>query len=253
MLIIQKTEQQMIDNYCITCLKIGDKFTSDYVNKLYTMVRHQTDAPFFCFTDNSEGIINDVNIVDIDLSNYSTWKTWPGYGPHYGWWPAWYKICLFSAPELEKFERKIFFDLDVIIHGNIQPILHHDENFSTIYSKWKGVKFKLKNPTNSIYNSSVMVWKNNKSVYDYWMKKPRIFTEIYHGPDNFCHNEGIKRTPLPNICYSYRDGCKPDQENSLIMREEYALAILHQEPKNHQLDLKEHPIVEYWNGKKPLL
>ena len=87
----------MIDNYCITCLKIGDKFTSDYVNKLYTMVRHQTDAPFFCFTDNPEGIIDGVNVVLIDVSEYLTWKNW---------WAAWYKLFLFVAPELKKFDRK---------------------------------------------------------------------------------------------------------------------------------------------------
>lgn len=249
----------MTDNYCITCIKIGNKFTSEYVNKLYTMIRHQTDAPFFCFTDTPDGIIDNVNIVPIDISEYSSWNDWEkrtsasGFDPYYGWWPAWYRICLFAAPELEKFDRKIYFDLDVIIHGNIQPILTHDENYAQIRATWKGIKQRLQNPTNSIYNSSVMVWKNNRPLYDYWAKDAKKYTEMYHGPDNFCQNEGIKRTSLPNICYSYRDGYKPNQENSLIMREEYALAILHQEPKNHELDPKEHPIVEYWNGKKPLL
>lgn len=242
--IIQKTEQRMTDNYCITCLKVGDKFTSDYVNKLYTMVRYQTDAPFFCFTDNSKGIINDINVISIDVSEYLTWKNW---------WAAWYKLCLFVAPELEKFDRKIFFDLDVIIHGNIQDILEHNDNFSLIYSKWKGVMHKVKYPTKSMFNSSVMIWKDNASIYEYWMKNPKGYVEKYHGTDDFYHNEEIERTPVPSICYSYRDGCKSNQENSLVLREDHALAILHQQPKNHELDVSQHPIVEYWNGKKPLL
>ena len=244
MLTTQKIEQQMIDNYCITCLKIGDKFTSDYVNKLYTMVRHQTDAPFFCFTDNVEGIVDGVNIVSIDVSEYSTWKNW---------WAAWYKLCLFVAPELKQFDRKIFFDLDVIIHGDISSILNHNDNFSLIYSKWKGVMHKVKYPTKSMYNSSVMVWKDNTSIYEYWSKDPKVYVEKYHGTDDFYHNEGIERTPVPSICYSYRDGCKTNQENSLVLRKDHALAILHQQPKNHELNVLQHPIIEYWNGKKPLL
>jgi len=234
----------MIDNICITCLKIGDKFNSEYVNKLYNMVRHQTDAPFFCFTDNHEGINSNINIISINISEYLDWENW---------WAAWYKISLFVAPELEQFDRKIFFDLDVIIHGNINPILHHDDDFSLIYSKWKGVMHKVKYPTKSMFNSSVMVWKDNKSIYEHWSKDPKVYVAKYHGTDDFYHNEGIERSSVPNICYSYRDGCKPDQKNSLVMREDYALAILHQQPKNHELNVNQHPIIEYWNGKKPLL
>ena len=184
---IQKIEQQMIDNYCVACLKIGDKFSSDYVNKLYTMVRHQTNAPFFCFTDNVEGIIDDINVVSIDVSEYLTWKNW---------WAAWYKLSLFVAPELKKFDRKIFFDLDVIIHGNIRDILEHNDNFSLIYSKWKGVMHKVTYPTKSMYNSSVMVWKDNTSIYEYWIKNSKEYVEKYHGTDDFYHNEGIKRTSI---------------------------------------------------------
>ena len=234
----------MTDNICITCLKIGDKFNAEYVNKLYTMVRHQTEAPFFCFTDNPEGIDPNVNVVSIDVSDYLQWENW---------WAAWYKILLFVAPEIEKFDRKIFFDLDVIIHGDIKPILEHSDGFSLIYSKWKGVMHKIKYPDKSMFNSSVMVWSDNKIVYEHWSKDPKGFVAKYHGTDDFYHNEEIVRTPVPSICYSYRDGCKTNQLNSLVMRDDHALAILHQQPKNHELNVSEHPIIEYWNGKQPLL
>jgi len=85
------------------------------------------------------------------------------------------------------------------------------------------------------------------------MKDPKTYVEKYIGPDNFCHNERIERTSISSICYSYRNGCKTNQKNSLILREDHALAIFHQQPKNHELDVSQHPIVEYWNGKKPLL
>ena len=224
-------------SYAITCLKIGDKFTSDYVNRLYSMVRKQTDAPFYCFTDDPEGIEDGPLVEKIDVEEHLSWENW---------WAAWYKLCIFNSPVLEQYDRKIFFDLDVIIHGNIQPILDHDDDFSLIYSKWKGVRHRIDYPHKSMYNSSCMVWKDNKHIYDYWMQSPKEFVEKYHGTDDFYHNEKIKRTALPPISYSYRDGVKPDQKNSLVMREDHALAILHQKPKNHELDFKQHPIVEYW-------
>ena len=67
---------------CITCIKIGDKFDSQYVNKLYNMVRLQTDAPFYCFTDNPTDINPDVIVVDIDVSEYKSWDNW---------WAAWWR------------------------------------------------------------------------------------------------------------------------------------------------------------------
>ncbi len=227
--------KKVTDNYCFTSLKIGDKYDAGYVNKLYNMVRLQSDVPFFCFTDNTDGLNKNIETIDMDVTEYQDW---------YRWWPAWCKILMFN--HLHEFDRKIFFDLDVIIHGDITPILEHDENFSLVYSKWKGVKFKIKNKNKSMYNSSCIVWKDNRDVYEYWNMNAQHFVSLYGGTDDFYHNEKIPRTALPLIFYSYRDGAKPDQLRSFLMREDHAVAILHQEPKNHTLNEDEHPIIKYW-------
>jgi len=222
---------------CITCIKIGDKFDAQYVNKLYNMVRRQTDAPFFCFTDNPSGIKEGVTVVEIDVSKYAQWKNW---------WAAWWKINMFVRPEIQGFKRKLFFDLDVIIHGDITKILEINSPFALVYSSWKGLPFQVKNPTKSLFNSSVIAWDNAKHIYDYWAQDARGFVAKYAGTDDFYHNEKIKRYRLPPIIYSYRDGCAPKQESSLTFRPKMALAILHQRPKNHELDPSVHPIVNYW-------
>ena len=250
-----RIENQVTDNYCFTSLRINSKpkwirgrgcptfyskfsnYSADYVNKLYNMVRRQSNAPFFCFTDDSDGIDSNIIVIKIDVSQYLYWNNW---------WPAWCKILLYNRKELDQFYKKIFFDLDTIIHGDITPIIEHDDNFSLVYSKWRGLPYKMQNPHKSMYNSSCIVWKNNKSIYDYWMKNPRGYVERYMGTDDFYHSEKIKRTALPQIFYSNRQGCSTNQDNSLIMRDDHAVALLHQEPKNHILNIEEHPILEYW-------
>ena len=120
------------------------------------MVRLQSDVPFFCFTDNTDGLNKNIETIDMDVTEYQDW---------YRWWPAWCKILMFN--HLHEFDRKIFFDLDVIIHDDITKLLLHDaksprNNFSLIQSVWRGRTYQMANPTKSLFNSSCMVWKNNK-------------------------------------------------------------------------------------------
>ncbi len=234
---IQRIVKMETSNLCITCIKIGDKFDAEYVNKLYDMVHRQIDVPFFCFTDNTSGIKEGVTVVEIDVTEYSQWENW---------WPAWWKINMFVRPEIQDFKRKIFFDLDVIIHGDITKILESNSPFALVYSSWKGLPFQVKNPTKSMFNSSVIAWDDAKHIYDHWMQDAKGFVAKYAGTDDFYHNEKIKRYRLPPIIYSYRDGCAPRQENCLEFRPSMGLAILHQHPKNHELDPNIHIIARYW-------
>ncbi len=244
---ILRTGEKVIDNYCFTCLKIGDKYSAEYVNKLQDMVRQQSDAPFLCFTDDPTDV--DMPCVSMDVSEYKDWDNW---------WPAWCKILMFNAPQIEGFDRKIFFDLDTIIHGDITPLLLHDynsprNNFSLVRSYWRGSTYQLANPNKSMFNSSCMIWRDNTHIYKKWMEDPIGYVAKYAGTDDFYHNEKIVRRALPPVFYSYREGYL-DQgrkwNEPIFMQKSpaHAVALLHQDPKPHTLDPKEHPIVEYWNG-----
>ena len=235
----------MTDNYCFTCLKIGDKYNADYVNKLESMVRKHSDADFLCFTDDFKGVNAECIILDDKVE-----RDWDN------WWPVWCKIKLFDSPYLRKYDRKIFFDLDIIIHGDISKLLSHDaksprNNFSLIQSTWRGRTYQMANPTKSLFNSSCMMWKDNKKIYEKYMENPKGYVAKYHGTDDFYHNEKIIRKPLPPIFYSYREGykdqCKKWNDSTwLRMSEKHSVAILHQEPKPHTLNIKDHPILAYW-------
>lgn len=94
-------------NY-ILCLKHGDKYNCDYVNKLYKAVSLNCTIPFefVCLTDNAQGIHPDVKILP--LPDYLV-----------GWWC---KPYVFS-PDLPLNGTILYMDLDVIIAGNIDKLL----------------------------------------------------------------------------------------------------------------------------------
>ena len=59
----------------VVCVKWGDKFSHEHVNRLYRMVckNFHTDFRFVCHTDNPEGIHSDVHIIplpDYDLEKF---------------------------------------------------------------------------------------------------------------------------------------------------------------------------------------
>ena len=51
----------------VICIKWGDKYGNDYVNTLYSMVSRNLSLPyrFVCFTDEAEGIRDEVEVKPI--------------------------------------------------------------------------------------------------------------------------------------------------------------------------------------------
>ena len=101
----------MID---VVCLKWGHKFSSEYVNNLFSGIERNSTVPFkfHCFTDNDSGILENITchkLPDLDIT---------------GWW---YKLWLFSNDMPFKLgDRIMFFDLDTLVTGNIDDILEYD-------------------------------------------------------------------------------------------------------------------------------
>ena len=94
-------------NRYVVCLKYGDKYSAEYVNKLYNMVqRHLSlDHEFYCITENSAGLDPNIKLLPLDINP----------DIDIGWW---YKINLFDP----KFPLKgtiLFLDLDIVIFNSI--------------------------------------------------------------------------------------------------------------------------------------
>lgn len=104
----------------VICIKWGDYYSSDYVNKLYDMVIANTTYPidFHCFTDNSDGLNKNIIAKSLPSMNVSQLKY------------AYQKEAGLCDDELGglKGQRVLYFDLDVLIVDNIDSFFEYPED-----------------------------------------------------------------------------------------------------------------------------
>lgn len=138
--------------YNFACVCYGDKYSPEYVQKLYNMVERNTtiDYKFYCFTDlvkihkQVEGNITFQKFPEDDLN---------------GWWN---KMQLFHTNSpLEG--TTLYMDLDVCITDNIDCFFTYkpDMNF---------VGMNDFNPATKGWNSSIMKFKNNAMHDSLWLR-----------------------------------------------------------------------------------
>lgn len=124
----------------VLCVKFGVKYGSDYVEKLRNMVSRHLTVPyeFVCLTDDQRPIEGVRSII------------LPNAGYAKGWW---HKVHMFD-PSLGLRGRILYFDLDVVIHDNIDKLVSkEDSNFYGI----RDFNRKFTPGWNSL-NSSALSW-----------------------------------------------------------------------------------------------
>ena len=144
--------------YYVLCLKHGTKYSSDYVNKLYNMVKRYCtlNVEVVCLTDDSKGI--DTNVTIIPLPGYLT-----------GWWC---KPYMFSK-DLPLNGTILYLDLDIVISGNIDRLfLYKPESWCTIRDFTRKMR-----PAWKKYNSSVVRF-NSGQLNHFWEDFKNDYKEI---------------------------------------------------------------------------
>lgn len=138
----------------VICVRLGNKYGRDYVEKLRNMVARHLTLPyrFNCLTDDQHPI-DGVNSIHLSNQGYS--KMW------------WHKVHLFD-PSLKLEGRVLYFDLDVVIHDNINKLV---DNYKDEFLGIRDFNRKF-NPQWNMLNSSVMSW--NAGYH------PDIFTVFNH-------------------------------------------------------------------------
>ena len=123
----------------IICIKWGDKFSAEYVNRLYAMVSSNLSSPFrfVCFTENSAGIRDEVEIQDLPELDL------PAGAPERGW----RKLTVFKKDFGGLSGTTLFLDLDVVIVGSLDDFFSHSGDFLIAHDK--------KNPNKPEGNSSI--------------------------------------------------------------------------------------------------
>jgi hypothetical protein len=135
------------------CLKWGKKYSSEYVNILYSMVARNYSFPFrfVCFTDDP----TDIDSKKIEIKPLLDTSL-------IGWWG---KISYFKNPLSDITGKVITLDLDIIIVNSINEIV--DFVLENEFSIWKDFF-----PQNG-FNSSIMGFEANKhsDIYENLFKR----------------------------------------------------------------------------------
>lgn len=99
--------------YNVICIKWGDMYSSEYVNRLYRMVQRNTTYPFrfYCFTDNATGLCKEVIPQPMTTLAVKPEENKYAYKKEAG-------LCADDLGGLNG-KRVLYFDLDIVIVGNI--------------------------------------------------------------------------------------------------------------------------------------
>lgn len=135
----------------VLCVRFGTRYGIEYVERLRNMVARNISIPyeFVCLTDDPTPIDGVRNIVMPQQSYPRLW---------------WHKIHMFD-PSLGIRNRIIYFDLDIVIHNNIDKLVNLPDN------KFLGIKDfnRAFHPSWNQLNSSAMSWIGGEHS-DIWEK-----------------------------------------------------------------------------------
>ena len=132
----------------VLCMKWGTTYGSDYVNKLYAMVRANTTGPlrFVCMTDDKTGIRAEVECLPCPEAKIEPYYKNAG----------WRKVSLFGLSDsLYGIDGDwLFIDLDVMVTGNMDGFFEHmPEQPFIVMRNWTQMDKKIGNT--SVYRFRV--------------------------------------------------------------------------------------------------
>lgn len=189
----------------IICIKWGDRYPADYVNRLYNMVKRHTtlDFRFYCFTEDSAGLDGDVIVKPLPELNVAPVDNKYGYRKEAG-------LCDDNLGELNG-QRVLFFDLDVVIVDNIDCFFTYPENDDFfIIDDWKSKK-------GLVGQASCYSWVVGTLGYvkKYFEDHPQeVVEQFYTASQEFLSDQIIKKKGALKFwpdewCRSFRFHCMP--------------------------------------------
>jgi len=230
------------DFITVLCVRFGNKYGPEYVEKLRNMVARHLTIPyeFCCLTDDQHPIEGVRSIIR------------PNEGYTKGWW---HKVHMFD-PNLELKGRVLYMDLDVIIHDNINRLVVGQEK------RFMGIRdFNRKfNPNWNILNSSVMSWPAglHPDIFTTFKTDPKKAQRL-HGdqdwiwqvaksritfwPDRWILSYKWEVRDRSEILYSGIQRTFKSIRNAPIPRD-CSICVFHGDPNPH--DIKDPYVVDNW-------
>lgn len=231
------------ESVTVLCVKFGTKYSRDYVEKLRNMTSRHLTVPyaFTCLTDDNDPIDGVHSIV------------LPNAGYQKGWW---HKVHMFD-PSLGLQGRILYFDLDVIIHNNIDRLV------TTFKNDFLGIQdFNRKFHVNwNSLNSSVMCWTagTQNHIWQKFSDNPKEAMRL-HGDQDWiwkCAKDKIKFWPrdwIQSYKWEVRDRSELTNvngkrnfktvENKSRVHPQCCITVFHGDPK--PVDIHDKFVVDNW-------
>jgi hypothetical protein len=260
--------------YNVICVKWGNKFSADYVNRLSAMVSKNLTLPykFFCLTEDSSGLNSNIKALPLSRPDLEY---------------CWNKLLVFEK-DLPLDGKVIFLDLDVVITGNIDFLFttspeksflglmdwNRPYTFNTSVYRLEVGKFphvieefyegiqngwleKTREWDSTLKsNDKVVYWDSRPASKQFldgmnskWKQENYVSNRVrYPGDQEWTSNRLFANKDLPansfpeNLILSYKKhGKRTLPDNCRIM-------VFHGDPKPHQVDLWY--VKEYWHVDK---
>ena len=213
----------------IICIKWGDRYGPEFVNRLYhSILRHtKRKTRLVCFTDNPKGIDADIittSIPDINLpKNYIE--------------TPWRKLTMWKYPLLDLSGDILFLDLDLVITGNIDDLFDYKPGKYCVIENWTQIGKNIGNTScfrfpsgkySHIYekiNLHPHKILNNYRIEQVYISK--VIPNMVFWPSEWClsfkHNiipkwpiNFLKKPNLPKHARIVAFTGKPDQDEALL-------------------------------------
>ncbi len=158
----------------VICLKWGDRYGSEYVNRLYAMVRRNTkrDLRFICITDDTDGLRPEVEtrpMPPFDLPETFRFK-------------GFRRMFLFKESLYDLEGKVLHLDLDLIVTGSIDDFFDHEPDAPYIVAEnWT-------QPGKGIGNMSVFRYEIGTltKIWERFNTDPLGMLEKYVNSQTFC-------------------------------------------------------------------
>jgi hypothetical protein len=196
----------------VICMKWGTRYPAGYVNRLFNMVKRNTNRPlrFICFTDDPADIWPEVELrplPDIELPEDMTRLPWR-------------KVSLWQQ-RLEGIEGKVLFlDLDVLVTGSIDDFFDFSPSSSFCVIKNWTTERRGSASNRFVGNTSCYRFEigAHAYLYDKLQKNPHFFLGKYRNSQTYISNEISEITFWPESwCVSFKHSLLPSWPKRLFI------------------------------------
>ena len=156
----------------MVCLKWGTKYSAEYVNKLYNMVKRNLtiNYEFVCFTEDKKGIDPTIRVEPLPSLSVSGW-----------WYKPW-----FLSNELSIKGTLLFLDLDVVVFNNIDYLFTYkpEKNFCIIRDFNRHVRTQWDRMNSSVFRTHI---GSQQQIYEQFKLSTPATIRRFQGDQDFMY------------------------------------------------------------------